>query len=63
MFTVKRAGCAGARGCASGPIASWSATTSAGARSFSFTRKLSPGRYTLTLTTSGGSRSAPFRVR
>jgi subtilisin family serine protease len=64
-FTVR---CTGTRACASSPVARWLMTSDAGTRTFALTRRpdgrtLSPGRYTLTLTTAGGSRSVAFRVR
>jgi hypothetical protein len=60
--------CTGTRACASTPVARWSRPANAGTRTFNLTRRpdgrtLSPGRYTLTLTTAGGSRSVAFRVR
>jgi hypothetical protein len=46
----------------------WSETTGAGTRTFTLGRRvagrtLKPGRYTLTVSTSAGSRSVSFRVR
>ena len=66
-ITVRRA-CTHQRGCASGPLTSWSETAKAGARSFTLTRRtggrtLSAGRYTLTVATSGGAKTVSFRVR
>jgi hypothetical protein len=60
--------CTGTHACASTRVARWSKPADAGTRTFALTRQpngrtLAPGRYTLTLTTAGGSRSATFRVR
>jgi thermitase len=60
--------CTGTRACASSPVARWSKPSEAGRRTFALTRRpngrtLAAGRYTLTLTTAGGSRSVAFRVR
>ena len=60
--------CAGTKGCASSAAVRWAQASKAGTRSFSLTRKqngrlLPVGRYILTLSTPGGSRSALFTVR
>jgi hypothetical protein len=60
--------CAGSKACASTSPARASRTEKAGTRSFALTRKqngrtLAAGRYTLTLSSSGSTRSATFTVR
>jgi hypothetical protein len=49
-------------------LSRWSETAKAGTRTFRLSRRvarrtLKPGTYTLTVATSGGSRSITFRVR
>jgi subtilisin family serine protease len=66
-LTVARAGCKGLKGC-SASTSRWSEPAKAGTRTFTLGRRvagrrLSPGKYTLTVATDAGERSVTFRVR